>query len=79
MHDHAGLSAFIQYGLAVFYFLVMLMNLGFVAYYRPPDNRKNWHAGVWVLVAMLFLVGFYLWRWIKQRNESSNEPTTQNQ
>jgi hypothetical protein len=56
MHDHAGLSVFIQYGLAVFYFLVMLMNLGFVAYYRPPDNRKSWHAGIWTLVAMVFLV-----------------------
>jgi hypothetical protein len=55
MHNHADtLSSGMQIGLAVFYLLVALMNVGFAyPYYRRKDMRM---AGIWAAVAGLFLL-----------------------
>lgn len=51
-HDH--LSGSIQTGLGVFYFLIVLMNLGF-AYYCSKQRNKG-GAALWTLVAAVFLI-----------------------
>src|SRR5262245_26251338 len=55
MHDHsAGLSSGLQSGLAFYYFLVFLLNVGFVAYWRSRRNPVQ--MLIWSAVAALFLV-----------------------
>jgi uncharacterized membrane protein len=55
MHDHsAGLSTGLQSGLAFYYFLVVLLNVGFVAYWR--SRRNSVQVLIWSAVAVLFLV-----------------------
>jgi hypothetical protein len=55
MEHHAEtLSSGMQIGLAVFYLLVALMNLGFAwPYFRRKDMQR---AGIWVVVAGVFLL-----------------------
>lgn len=54
MHSHNGLSHALQTGLGWYFVLVVLMNLGFAAYFF--FNRKNrLQAFIWVVVAGLFL------------------------
>ena len=45
----------VQIGLGVFYFLVVLMNLGFAAYYLQK-KKDVVQAGIWSFVALIFLV-----------------------
>lgn len=55
MNGTHGLSNSTQTGLAVFYFLAVLLNLGYAAYqYRVAKNQK--HAAIWSIVAGLFLI-----------------------
>ena len=55
MHDHsAGLSGGIQTGLAVYYLLVALLNVGFVLYWR--SRRNSGQVLLWSVVAAVFLV-----------------------
>src|SRR5262245_47899022 len=53
MHHSDQLSGSMQTGLGVFFFLVMLMNLGFAWYWRSQKNTTQ--SLVWTLVAWLFL------------------------
>jgi hypothetical protein len=54
MHDHsAGLSGGIQTGLAVYYFLVALLNVGFVMYWR--SRRNSGQVLLWSIVSAVFL------------------------
>jgi hypothetical protein len=55
MHTHEPLSGSLQTGLAIYYFIVALMNLGFAAYYqyREPKPRQ---VAIWTLVAGVFLI-----------------------
>ncbi len=50
---HAGLSAPTQTGLAVFYLIVVLLNLGFV-WFQRKNNKAG--AALWLGVAGLFLI-----------------------
>jgi hypothetical protein len=51
------LDASVQNGLAVYYILVALLNVGFAIYYlRYSEPRKPGAAALWVVVAALFLV-----------------------
>jgi hypothetical protein len=55
MHDHsAALSSGLQAGLAGYYLLVALLNVGFVAYWR--SRRNSAQVLIWSAVAALFLV-----------------------
>jgi hypothetical protein len=50
-----GMTGSVQTGLAVYYFLVLLLNLGFAAYYLFA--RKNPRQGlIWTLVGGIFLI-----------------------
>ena len=55
MHGSNGLEPGVQNGLAIFYFLVVLLNVGFSAYqfYGLRDRRQ---AFVWLAVGGLFLL-----------------------
>ncbi|MFL6203466.1 MAG: hypothetical protein ACJ76J_30230, partial [Thermoanaerobaculia bacterium] len=55
MHGDHGLAAGIQNGLGIYYLLVVLLDLGFAAYwyYRRRDGRQ---AVIWSAVAAVFLV-----------------------
>ena len=55
MHHHEGLSTSLQNGLAIFYLLVALMNVGF-ALYQQRAARNGLQAVIWFGVAGLFLV-----------------------
>jgi hypothetical protein len=55
MHDHEGLSGSIQTGLGYYYFLVMLMNLGFAAYYFYAEKKRT-QALIWIGVSGIFLL-----------------------
>jgi hypothetical protein len=54
MHNHAALSIPTQYGLAFFYFLVVLLNLGFAIGYRERNGRPA-RSAIWLGVAAVFL------------------------
>jgi hypothetical protein len=53
--EHAGLTGSVKIGLAVFYLLVALLNLGFAAY-QWSGRRDGKQAGIWTLVAGFFLL-----------------------
>lgn len=53
MHEHA--SPTLAYGLASFYFLCVLLNVGIAAYYWSSAKDKA-RAGLWAVVAGIFLV-----------------------
>jgi hypothetical protein len=53
-HNHAGLSSDIAAGLAGYYFLVALLNLGFAAYFRA--RRNSTQTVLWSVVAGVFLI-----------------------
>jgi hypothetical protein len=55
MHDHDAFSGSMQTGLGVYYLLVMLMNVGFAAYYHY-NRRDARQTGIWLVVALVFLV-----------------------
>lgn len=55
MHDSHSMSAGMETGLGVYFFLVMLMNLGFAYYYSKRPNGSL-QAGIWMLVALVFLI-----------------------
>src|ERR1043165_4355683 len=56
MHDsHASLSASLQTGIGLFYFLVALMNLGFAAYHRY-DRKDRFQAMLWTIVGGVFFL-----------------------
>src|SRR5438445_753504 len=53
MHDSHGLSNSLQTGIGLFYFLVVLMNVGFALYWR--FERKNpLQAMIWGAIAAVF-------------------------
>src|SRR5687768_13040988 len=52
---HGELTPNIQYGLAFFYFLAMLLNIGFAMSYSSRE-RKPAHGLIWTGVALLFLL-----------------------
>jgi hypothetical protein len=54
MHDSGELSVSIQTGLGLFYLLVVLMNLGFAAYFFQRKNILQ--AAIWGIVAVVFLI-----------------------
>ncbi|HYT91718.1 MAG TPA: hypothetical protein VEL76_23595 [Gemmataceae bacterium] len=55
MHNsHETLSDSVQTGLGVYYFLVMLMNLGFAYYCSRQRNKTG--AAVWAVVAGVFFI-----------------------
>jgi hypothetical protein len=54
MHNHE-LSGSIQTGLGVYYFLVVLLNLGFAAYFYFQRKDKG-QTLIWTVVAAIFLV-----------------------
>jgi hypothetical protein len=63
------LSPSLQYGLAVYYLLVALMNAGFAAYYQfSAEPRKKNVAAAWYAVAALFVLHaiayFFLAGWV---------------
>ncbi|MBI2805390.1 MAG: hypothetical protein HYX68_10475 [Planctomycetes bacterium] len=53
MHDSHGLSPSLQTGLGLFYFLVMLMNVGF-ALYQQYETKNKVQAMIWGAVATVF-------------------------
>jgi hypothetical protein len=55
MHHDVSLAAPVQYGLAFFYFLAMLMNIGFALFYctREKKPAQGW---LWTGVALVFLL-----------------------
>jgi hypothetical protein len=53
-HNHEGLSSGIAIGLAVYYFLVALLNFGFAAYFR--GRRNSTQTALWSVVAVVFLI-----------------------
>src|SRR5690242_15118026 len=53
MHNHE-LSGSIQTGLGVYYLLVVLLNLGFAAYFFQRKNRAQ--SLIWTVVAGVFLI-----------------------
>ncbi len=55
MHNHEPLSSSLQTGLGVYYFLVVLMNLGFAAYYHY-NHRDSRQPMIWFGVALVFLI-----------------------
>ena len=59
MHDTSGLSPSLQTGIGLFYFLVMLMNVGFAMYQHYEQKNKLqtmiWGVGVILLVLTLLL------------------------
>jgi hypothetical protein len=60
MHNHEALTSGMQTGLGVYYFLVVLLNLGFAAYwYYSAKNTKQ--ATLWTAVAGLFLFHSFLY------------------
>ena len=78
----------IQYGLAFFYFVVVLLNLGFVLYYcRYKKPAQSW---IWLLVALGFLAhslaylfsaiaggpGWVMADWIKQFIDALMNPVS---
>src|SRR5262245_33874137 len=55
MHDHsAGLSSGLQLGLAGYYLVVALLNLGFVGYWRARRNPTQ--MLLWSVVGAIFLI-----------------------
>ncbi len=55
MHEHEHLSAAMNTGLGVYYFLVALMNAGFAVYWLK--HQKNMvQVALWSLVTLVFLV-----------------------
>ncbi len=55
MHnDHEGLSSGMQTGLAAYYFLVALLNVWFVSYWRA--RRNSTQVLIWSVVAAVFLI-----------------------
>jgi hypothetical protein len=55
MHDNGHLAASVQTGLGIYYLLVVLLNVGFAAYYYYA--RKNlMQTAIWGIVAGVFLV-----------------------
>jgi hypothetical protein len=56
MHDSIALTDSIQTGLGVYYLLVMLLNLGFAAYYFYGPRRNLTQVALWTLVAGVFLI-----------------------
>jgi hypothetical protein len=55
MHDHETLSSSLKTGLGSFYFLVVLLNLGFAAYYHYREKRPT-RVMIWTAVAAVFLI-----------------------
>src|ERR1700730_13709240 len=53
MHNNHSLSSSIQIGLAVFYLLGVIMNLGFASYQNSHRNRSQ--GRLWTFVACIFL------------------------
>jgi hypothetical protein len=61
MHNHEVLSGSIQTGLGVYYFLVVLLNLGFAAYFLFA-RRNVLQTLIWVAVSAVFLIhGVLFW------------------
>src|SRR5947209_6721157 len=61
MHDNGHLADSVQTGLGIYYLLVVLLNVGFAAYYFYA--RKNlMQTAIWGIVAAIFLIhaGLYL-------------------
>jgi hypothetical protein len=55
MHDHSeGLARGLQTGLAAYYFLVALLNVWFVWYWR--ERRQSTQVLIWSVVAGIFLI-----------------------
>jgi hypothetical protein len=55
MHGSENLTPTIQDGLGIYYLLVMLLNLGFAAYYFFKGRQRGWGL-VWAVVAGVFLL-----------------------
>jgi hypothetical protein len=53
MHDSHGLSASLQTGIGLFYFLAMLMNVGF-ALYQHYERKDSLQTIVWSVIAAAF-------------------------
>src|SRR2546422_11400850 len=61
MHNHEGLSGSLQTGLGIYYFLVMLMNLGFAAYFHY-SAKDRLQTKIWMAVAGIFFIHAFLFR-----------------
>src|SRR5438128_2682964 len=59
MHNHEGLSGSLQTGLGIYYFLVMLMNLGFAAYFHYSAKDRT-QTKIWLAVAGVFFIHSFL-------------------
>jgi hypothetical protein len=60
MHNHEALTTGMQTGLGVYYFLVVLLNLGFAGYwYYSEKNTKQ--AMLWTMVSGVFLFHAFLY------------------
>src|SRR5712691_7396823 len=71
-----NLTVSILIGLCVFYLLVMLLNVGFVAYQHYV--RKDWmHVMLWSAVAGLFLVHSLIYGWAAFRLSAAESRVTQ--
>src|SRR5271154_2883578 len=55
MHGSDALTGTIQNGLGIYYMLVVVLNLGFAAYYFSASRNKA-QGLLWVVVSGLFLV-----------------------
>jgi hypothetical protein len=66
MHDQ--FTSDIQNGLGVYYLLVMLLNLGFAAYWYYGSTRDRTQAAIWCGVAGIFLIhalaNFFHLHWV---------------
>src|SRR5437588_287062 len=85
MHDsHGHLSDSLQTGIGLFYFLVMLMNVGF-ALYHQFQTRNMLQAIIWYVVAAIFGVhaaayltqhGWMIFPWLQNGIDYIMGPTT---
>jgi hypothetical protein len=55
MHSHEGLSPSLQTGLGVYFLVVMVMNVGFAAYYFTRERNRT-QAMLWTFVSAVYLV-----------------------
>jgi hypothetical protein len=60
MHNHDALTGAMQMGLGVYYLLVVLLNLGFAAYWYYSEKNTR-QATLWVVVSGVFLFHAFLY------------------
>jgi hypothetical protein len=82
-HSH-GLAGSLQTGIGLFYFLVMLMNVGF-ALYQYGERKNQLQAIIWGIVAVIFGIhaaaylthhGWVIFPWLQHAIDYAMGPVT---